>query len=99
MLDTTFGEIRRKLEYKCGRVIEVNPAYTSQRCSECGHTDKENRKTQARFLCVSCGFVSSADTNAAINIRRLGMARLHGEDADISTVPTNREIDARTPYG
>ena len=72
MLDTAFGEIRRKLEYKCGRVIEVNPAYTSQRCSECGHTDKENRKTQVRFLCVSCGFVSNADTNAAINIRRLG---------------------------
>ena len=93
MLDTAFGEMRRKLEYKCGRVIEVNPAYTSQRCSECGHTDKENRKTQARFLCVSCGFASNADTNAAINIRRLGMARLHGEDTGISTVPANREID------
>ncbi len=49
MLDTAFGEIRSKLEYKCGRVIEVNPAYTSQRYSECGHTDKENRKTQARL--------------------------------------------------
>ena len=99
MLDTAFGEIRRKLEYKCGRVIEVNPAYTSQRCSECGHTDKENRKTQVRFLCVSCGFVSNADTNAAINIWRLGMAQLHGEGSGISTVPRNREIDARIPYG
>ncbi|MCY3826095.1 MAG: transposase [Candidatus Dadabacteria bacterium] len=99
MLDTAMGEIRRNLEYKCGKLIKVNPAYTSQTCSECGHTDKENRKSQARFLCVSCGFVSNADTNAAINIRRLGMAQLHGEGTGISTVPANREIDTRLPYG
>ena len=99
MLDTAIGRLRRNLEYKCGRLIEVNPAYTSQTCSECGHVDKENRKTQARFLCVSCGFASNADTNAAMNIRRLGMARLHEEGSDISTVPMNREIDTRLPYG
>ncbi len=99
ILDTAFGEVRRNLEYKCGRLVEVNPAYTSQRCSVCGHTEKENRKTQARFQCVSCGFVSNADTNAAINIRRLGMAQLHGEGTGISTVPMNREIDARLPHG
>jgi len=99
MLDTAFGEIRRNLEYKCGRLVEVNPAYTSQTCSECGHTDKENRKTQARFQCVSCGFESNADTNAAMNIRRLGMAQLHGEGSGISTVPMNREIDARLSHG
>ncbi len=97
--DTAIGGLRRNLEYKCGRLIEVNPAYTSQTCSECGHVDKENRKTQARFLCVSCGFASNADTNAAMNIRRLGMARLHGEVSGISTVPMNREIDARLPNG
>lgn len=94
MLNMAFAEIRRSLEYKCGRLIEVNPAYTSQTCSECGHADKENRKTQQRFLCVSCGFASNADTNAAMNIRRLGMAQLHGEGAGIGTVPVNREIDA-----
>ena len=77
----------------------MNPAYTSQTCSECGHVDKENRKTQARFLCVSCGFASNADTNAAMNIRCLGMARLHGEVSGIRTVPMNREIDAGLSYG
>ena len=99
MLDTAFGEIRKKLEYKCGRLIEIHPAFTSQTCSECGHADEENRKTQARFQCVSCGFASNADTNAAMNIRRLGMARLHGEGSGISTAPANREIDARLPNG
>ena len=99
MLDTAWGEIRRNLEYKCGRLIEVNPAYTSQTCSCCGHADKENRKSQARFLCVCCGFASNADTNAALNIRRLGMAQLHGEGSGINTVPANREIDTKTPNG
>jgi len=99
VLDTAFGEVRRNLEYKCGRLIKVNPAYTSQTCSRCGHAEKENRKTQARFQCVSCGFASNADTNAAINIRRLGMAQLHGEGTGISTVPMNRETDARLPHG
>lgn len=99
MLDTAWGEIRRNLEYKCGRLIEVNPAYTSQTCHKCGHTDKENRKSQARFLCVDCGFASNADTNAALNIRRLGVAQLHGEGPGINTVPANREIDTRTPHG
>ncbi len=100
ILDTAFGEVRRNLDYKCGRLVEVNPAYTSQRCSVCGHTEKENRKTQARFQCVSCGFVSNADTNAAINIRRLGMAQLHGEERSGSKqTPTTREIDMRLHNG
>ncbi len=38
--DTALGELRRNLEYKCGRLIEVNPAYTSQTCSECGNEHK-----------------------------------------------------------
>ncbi|MCY3624389.1 MAG: transposase [Candidatus Dadabacteria bacterium] len=100
MLDTAMGETRRNLDYKCGRLIEVNPAYTSQTCSRCGHAEKENRKSQARFQCVSCGFASNADTNAAINIRRLGMARLHGEERSVfKRTPTTREIDARQPDG
>jgi len=100
MLDTALGELRRNLEYKCGRLVEVNPAYTSQRCSECGHTDKENRKTQARFRCVSCGYMSSADTNAAMNIRRLGMAQLHGEERSVfKRTPATREIDMRLTHG
>lgn len=100
MLDTAWGETRKKLEYKCGRLIEVNPAYTSQTCSHCGHADKENRKTQQRFLCVDCGFASNADTNAAMNIRRLGMAQLHGERRSGSKQTSmTREIDTRLTNG
>ncbi len=44
--------------------------------------------------------MSNADTNAAINIRRLGMAQLHGEERSVlKRTPTTREIDARQPDG
>ena len=52
--------------------MPVNPAYTSQRCSACGHTVRENRPTQARFECEACGHSENADLNAAKNIRAAG---------------------------
>lgn len=55
-------------------VVAVNPAFTSQRCSACGHTAKENRESQAVFRCRSCGYAANADVNAAINIRAAGLA-------------------------
>jgi transposase len=54
------------------RVVAVDPRSTSQRCSDCGHTERANRTTQAHFCCVVCQFASPADYNAAINISRLG---------------------------
>ena len=55
-------------------VVEVDPRHTSQRCSRCGHTAKENRITQAEFNCLSCSFSAHADQNAAANILRAGLA-------------------------
>jgi putative transposase len=55
-------------------VVAVPPAFTSQRCSACGHTAKENRESQAVFQCQSCGYAANADVNAAINIRAAGLA-------------------------
>ena len=79
MLDASFGELRRQLEYKgklygC-KVVAVDPRYTSQECSCCGFVSKENRKSQSFFKCEGCGFVSNADVNAAINILERGIAR------------------------
>ncbi|OZB20378.1 MAG: hypothetical protein B7X55_00560 [Rhodobacterales bacterium 34-62-10] len=49
---------------------EVNPAYSSQTCSNshCGHVAKANRKSQAQFACASCGHKIHADVNAARNL-------------------------------
>jgi transposase len=55
--------------------VEVDPAYTSQRCSACGWVDKKNRRTQAVFNCGRCDFVGHADHNAAINIATRGAER------------------------
>ena len=46
----------------------IEPRYTSQRCSECGHQSPRNRPERSRFECVNCGSTSNADYNAAKNI-------------------------------
>lgn len=51
-----------------GLTVKVNPAYTSQTCSQCGHVDKNSRKSQARFVCTACGYQKNADLNAARNV-------------------------------
>lgn len=69
ILASSWGLLVRRLQEKAaGRVEKVKAAYTSQRCSACGHVDRESRESQARFRCTSCGFACNADTNAAINI-------------------------------
>lgn len=63
--DVSWGTFFNMLEYKANNLVRVNPAYTSQECSKCGHTCKENRVTQSIFKCVSCGHESNADLDAA----------------------------------
>ena len=48
----------------------VDPRYTSQKCSQCGHIERGNRPTRVEFRCKKCGFQCHADLNAAINIRQ-----------------------------
>ena len=68
-----FYQLRAFISYKAQmagvRLVLVNPAYTSQTCSHCGHCDKANRRTQAQFVCVACGHACHADLNAAENRR------------------------------
>jgi IS605 OrfB family transposase len=55
---------------RAGVAVEwIDPAYTSQTCSECGHRERGNRKSQAAFQCQACGHEAHADVNAARNIR------------------------------
>ncbi len=76
-----FFQLRAFIAYKARLagvpVVYVNPAYTSQTCSHCGHCEKANRKTQSKFLCRSCGFSAHADLNAAENIRRAAVIPPH----------------------
>jgi putative transposase len=72
-----------------GRVEKVSPAFTSQRCSACGHVDAKSRESQAVFACTACGFACNADVNAARNIAA-GHAVTAREGFGI-TRPVNRE--------
>jgi putative transposase len=85
-----WGKLATRLEDKApGRVEKVPPAYTSQRCSACGHTAAESRESQALFRCVACGFVGNADVNAAVNIAAGHVVNARGGDRVAG--PVNRE--------
>jgi transposase len=69
ILRSGWGLLVRRLEEKAAsRVEKIKPAFTSQRCSACGHVDAKSRESQARFVCTACGFACNADVNAARNI-------------------------------
>jgi transposase len=90
ILASGWGMLVRRLEDKAhGRVEKINPAYTSQRCSACGHTEAENRESQALFACVACGYTCNADVNAARNIAAGHAVPARGGDRGAG--PVNRE--------
>lgn len=94
ILDLAGSSFFSMLEYKAkwyGREFhKVDPKYTSQTCSSCGHKAKENRKTQSSFECVSCGNKMNADHNAAINI--LGRACPSGVINGVACEPENLHL-------
>ena len=84
ILGSAWGGLKTRLADKT-TVVLCPPAYTSQRCSACGHTESENRKTQAEFTCLACGHTENADLNAAKNIRNAGITLLeHGPREDVA---------------
>jgi len=66
------GYVRDKLKFKLDergiRYRSVQPAYSSQQCSRCGFTFPLNRRSQAEFRCLWCGYEANADENAAANL-------------------------------
>jgi IS605 OrfB family transposase len=66
-----FAQCQFYISYKANvkgiRVEYVSPAYTSQSCCVCGHTEETNRKGLI-FRCKSCGYQDNADRVGSINI-------------------------------
>ncbi|MFI9770214.1 RNA-guided endonuclease InsQ/TnpB family protein [Streptomyces sp. NPDC052415] len=71
-----FHQLGAFIAYKAKRAgvpfIAVDPAYTSQRCPRCGHTERANRRTRDHFHCRRCGLAGPADHVAGANIAKRG---------------------------
>lgn len=76
IMDAAWTDLTGKLTYKAewaGRtVVRVNPAYTTQDCSSCGHRQLMPL-SKRMYDCPNCGLSVDRDTNAAKNILRLGL--------------------------
>ncbi len=90
-----YAKLDQCLGYK-SNVVKVPAAYTSQKCRACGHTAKQNRKTQSDFHCVKCGHRANADINAALNILASGNGAA-GRGGGGITRPVKRQIEQKFP--
>lgn len=76
ILDQGWGMFRAQLEYKLawngGMLLVVPPQNTSLTCPSCEYISQENRKTQAHFACVACGYKNHADVVGAMNVLERG---------------------------
>ena len=72
---TMLNQLKYKAEWAGAKVVEVDPAFTSQTCSSCGVVSSANRRGK-HYDCAACGIHMDADTNAAVNILRRGLLAL-----------------------
>ena len=69
-----FDQLRQFITYKAEAVglsvVLVDSRNTSRTCPDpaCGYCDKANRRSQACFQCVKCGYTNNADLVGALNV-------------------------------
>ncbi len=96
ILGSGWGLLALRLADKApGRVEKVRAAFTSQRCSACGHVDANSRESQPRFVCTACGSACHADVNAVRNIAAGHAVTARGGDR--AARPVNREPQLLLP--
>ncbi len=70
-----FSQLSAKAEEAGRQFLKVNPAYTSQTCSRCGHRQKMPLSERV-YQCPCCLLSIDRDLNASTNILRLGLESL-----------------------
>jgi putative transposase len=79
ILDAAWSQFADLIAYKAAwagrRYVAVNPAYTSQDCSQCGHRQALSLSDRT-YTCPCCGVVLDRDLNASLTILRLGQQSL-----------------------
>jgi putative transposase len=65
--DCSWGELKLKIHSVAEKfgciVLEINPKFTSQKCSHCGHIDSASRDKE-KFVCTSCGYIADAECDS-----------------------------------
>jgi putative transposase len=78
--DVAWSRFASLLSYKAAwadrTVVAVNPAYTSQDCSGCGHRKTDLTLADRIYTCSCCGVVLDRDLNTSLNILRVGQHSL-----------------------
>ncbi|HEX4206098.1 MAG TPA: transposase [Ktedonobacteraceae bacterium] len=67
-----FARLQAKAEEAGRQVVRVNPAYTSQTCSACGHRQPMPLSVRV-YECPQCGLVIHRDHNGSLNILANGL--------------------------
>jgi putative transposase len=97
-----FAQLGTFVQYKAASVgvpvMLVDPRHTSQTCLACGHVDRANRPSQARFECIVCAFAGPADAVAACVISARARAAVMRPNVDQSVGKVaEREPGSATP--
>jgi len=69
-----FSRINQLCELNGVHFLVIDPAWTSQTCSDCGFVHKLSRNGEI-FKCRNCGYTQDADYNASLNILNLGITQ------------------------
>ena len=69
----------------------IDPAYTSQRCPMCGHTERANRHKK-RFKCKDCSHQDHSDRGASVNIAVKGIKKLDWNVPALNSLPVVRKV-------
>jgi transposase len=96
-----WGVIAQRLDHKTSAsgtaLVEVPAAYSSLECRNCGHSVKENRKSQTEFHCVRCGHQDHADTQAANTILARATRPAHTSGPEATPADAGVLAQARRP--
>lgn len=92
--------LTQHLERRGGRIVIVDPAWTSSTCEVCGHVDGRSRRGATNFLCTACGHSIDADYNAARVIARIGsgLSEAGGNSGSVSG-PRETDDGGQEPVG
>ncbi len=81
-----FSQLSCKAEEAGRQFIKVNPAYTSQTCSRCGHRQKMPLNERL-YHCPCCLLSIDRDLNASQNILALGLQGIGSQSVEAPAFP------------